>query len=181
MELLRAVWRRYRSWRLWVQIVVAVIAVSIAVAPFSEDEPTTVRTASASKDEPVEDALPRATTTEYISPPTTSTTVEPVTTTAPPTTAAPPTTPPPPSRRPRPTYAEPEPAPEPEPAAAAAASGGRCHSSYEGTCIPPDVSDADCAGGSGNGPWYVQESNIRVVGPDVFDLDRDGNGIGCES
>lgn len=56
-----------------------------------------------------------------------------------------------------------------------------CHASYEGTCIPPDVSDADCAGGSGNGPWYVQEKNIRVVGPDVFDLDRDGNGIGCQS
>ena len=56
-----------------------------------------------------------------------------------------------------------------------------CHSSYEGTCIPPDVSDADCAGGSGNGPWYVQERNVRVVGPDVFDLDRDGDGLGCES
>lgn len=57
---------------------------------------------------------------------------------------------------------------------------GTCHSSYAGTCIPPDVEDADCAGGSGNGPFYVRERNIRVTGPDVFDLDRDGDGIGCE-
>lgn len=56
-----------------------------------------------------------------------------------------------------------------------------CHTSYRRTCIPPDVSDADCAGGSGNGPWYVQEKNIAVVGPDVFDLDRDGNGVGCQT
>jgi hypothetical protein len=56
-----------------------------------------------------------------------------------------------------------------------------CHPSYEGTCIPPDVSDADCAGGSGNGPWYVQEKNVRVVGPDVFGLDRNHDGLGCES
>ena len=64
---------------------------------------------------------------------------------------------------------------------AAPASTGGCHPSYQGTCIPPNVSDADCAGGSGNGPYYVQEKNIRVVGPDVFDLDRNGDGIGCES
>jgi endonuclease YncB( thermonuclease family) len=62
----------------------------------------------------------------------------------------------------------------------AGASGG-CHTSYTRTCIPPEVSDADCAGGSGNGPWYVKEEDIGVVGPDVFDLDRDGDGVGCES
>ena len=56
-----------------------------------------------------------------------------------------------------------------------------CHGSYTGTCIPPDAEDADCAGGSGNGPFYVQEKNIRVTGADVFDLDRDGDGIGCEA
>jgi hypothetical protein len=43
------------------------------------------------------------------------------------------------------------------------------------------VSDADCAGGSGNGPWYVQEKNIGVVGPDVFGLDADHDGLGCEA
>ena len=67
------------------------------------------------------------------------------------------------------------------PAPAPASSAAGCHSSYEGTCIPPDVSDADCASGTGNGPFYVQEADVRVVGPDVFDLDRDRDGIGCES
>lgn len=56
----------------------------------------------------------------------------------------------------------------------------RCHPSYRGACIPADVSDADCAGGSGNGPYYVQERNIQVVGPDVYGLDADANGVGCE-
>jgi hypothetical protein len=60
-------------------------------------------------------------------------------------------------------------------------SSASCHPSYTRTCIPPDGSDADCAGGGGNGPWYVKEKNIGVIGPDVFDLDRDGDGIGCES
>jgi hypothetical protein len=40
--------------------------------------------------------------------------------------------------------------------------------------------DYDCAGGSGNGPNYVS-GPISVVGPDEFDLDRDNDGIGCES
>lgn len=48
--------------------------------------------------------------------------------------------------------------------------------------LPPNVSDADCAGGKGDGPHYVTEKDIRVVGPDVFDLDTGGvPGIGCES
>jgi len=54
-----------------------------------------------------------------------------------------------------------------------------CHPSYEGACVPVDVSDVDCAGGSGNGPYYV--GRVRVVGPDVYGLDRDHDGIGCES
>jgi hypothetical protein len=28
---------------------------------------------------------------------------------------------------------------------------------------------------------YVQEKNFRVVGPDVYKLDADGDGIACES
>jgi hypothetical protein len=31
---------------------------------------------------------------------------------------------------------------------------------------------------SGNGPKYT--GRVTVGGPDVFDLDRDGDGIGCE-
>jgi micrococcal nuclease len=57
---------------------------------------------------------------------------------------------------------------------------GGCHGSYKGTCIPSDVSDADCAGGSGNGPHYVDEKNFRVVGPDEYGLDADHDGVGCE-
>ena len=54
----------------------------------------------------------------------------------------------------------------------------RCHSSYSGKCVPI-ASDVDCAGGSGNGPAYVS-GPVRVVGPDVYRLDRDKDGWGCE-
>lgn len=53
-----------------------------------------------------------------------------------------------------------------------------CHSSYTDGCVPI-ASDVDCGGGSGNGPAYVWES-VTVVGPDVYDLDGDGDGVGCE-
>jgi hypothetical protein len=52
-----------------------------------------------------------------------------------------------------------------------------CDPNYE-PCVPID-SDVDCAGGSGNGPSYVQ-GPIKVIGVDIYDLDRDGDGIGCE-
>jgi len=53
----------------------------------------------------------------------------------------------------------------------------KCHPSYSG-CLNPNASDYDCAGGSGNGPYYT--GRVRVIGPDVFGLDRDGDGLGCE-
>jgi hypothetical protein len=74
------------------------------------------------------------------------------------------------TRQPPPPPPEPEPEPEPEP---------DCDSNYAGGCVPID-SDVDCAGGSGNGPSYVN-GPVRVVGSDIYDLDRDGDGIGCES
>ena len=52
-----------------------------------------------------------------------------------------------------------------------------CHPSYD-PCVPI-ASDVDCAGGRGNGPVYVR-GPIRVIGPDVYRLDRDGDGIACE-
>ena len=52
-----------------------------------------------------------------------------------------------------------------------------CHPSYSG-CLNPSASDYDCAGGSGNGPYYT--GRVQVTGPDVFDLDRDNDGWGCE-
>lgn len=53
-----------------------------------------------------------------------------------------------------------------------------CDSNYSGGCVPV-ASDVDCGGGSGNGPEYVY-GVVRVVGSDVYDLDRDGDGYGCD-
>jgi hypothetical protein len=79
------------------------------------------------------------------------------------------------------TTAAPAPAPAAAPAAPAApAKAGACHPSYAGTCIPPAVVDADCFGLNENGPWFVREENVRVVGPDVFHLDVDFDGVACE-
>lgn len=75
---------------------------------------------------------------------------------------------PPPKPKPRPT---PTPEPDPEPV-------DDCHPSYAGACLDPTASDYDCSGGSGNGPRYT--GRVTVVGPDVWDLDRDNDGIGCE-
>lgn len=46
-------------------------------------------------------------------------------------------------------------------------------------CLPP-AEDYDCAGGSGNGPAYAH-GPVEVTGSDPYDLDRDGDGIACES
>lgn len=70
-----------------------------------------------------------------------------------------------------PPAAAPAPAPAPAP-------GGGCDSHYTGACVPI-AKDVDCAGGSGNGPAYVQ-GPVTVVGSDIYDLDSDGDGIGCE-
>lgn len=56
--------------------------------------------------------------------------------------------------------------------------GGSCTPGYS-PCIPPGP-DVDCAGGSGNGPRYV-DGPVRVSGDDPYDLDSDGDGFGCES
>jgi len=70
-----------------------------------------------------------------------------------------------------PAPSNPTPAPSPAPS---------CDPSYKGACLKPNVSDYDCAGGSGDGPYYVQ-GPITVVGDDHYGLDRDGDGIACES
>jgi len=54
---------------------------------------------------------------------------------------------------------------------------GACDPNYSG-CVPI-ASDVDCAGGSGNGPAYVR-GPIQVIGTDIYDLDRDGDGVACE-
>jgi len=66
----------------------------------------------------------------------------------------------------------------PVPKLAPMAAEPQCHPSYSGACLNPSASDYDCASGSGNGPYYT--GRVGVIGPDVFDLDRDGDGWGCE-
>jgi PASTA domain len=74
---------------------------------------------------------------------------------------------------PPPPTAPPPPPPSPAP-------GGGCDPSYPDECLDPSAEDYDCAGGSGNGPEYV-EGPLRVRPPDPFGLDADGDGWGCES
>lgn len=64
------------------------------------------------------------------------------------------------------------PKPKPQPASSS------CDPNYAGACVPI-ASDVDCAGGSGNGPAYVT-GPVQVVGTDIYGLDRDGDGWGCE-
>ena len=64
------------------------------------------------------------------------------------------------------------------PVSFAGAAGGECDPNYADGCVPV-ASDVDCAGGSGNGPAYFS-GTARVVGSDVYGLDRDGDGIACE-
>lgn len=71
-------------------------------------------------------------------------------------------------------YVAPAPAPAP-----AEPSGGGCDPNYSGQCVPI-ASDVDCAGGSGNGPAYVG-GPVYVVGNDIYDLDRDGDGVACDA
>ena len=73
-----------------------------------------------------------------------------------------------------PSSSPPLPPPPPEPQAAS-----QCDANYSGACVPI-ASEVDCEGGSGNGPAYVR-GPVYVVGEDIYDLDADGDGVGCES
>lgn len=75
------------------------------------------------------------------------------------------------TRPPQTPIPEPEPAPEPRRLVAPEPEPARdCHPSYSG-CLPigPDLDCADIDG------------SVRVVGPDEYRLDRDDDGVGCES
>jgi hypothetical protein len=56
-----------------------------------------------------------------------------------------------------------------------AVTGRGCHPSYA-PCVPR-AEDVDCAG-EGDGPEHVR--HVRVIGPDEYGLDPDGNGVGCD-
>lgn len=57
--------------------------------------------------------------------------------------------------------------------------GSNCDSNYEGPCVPI-ARDVDCEGGSGDGPEYVS-GPVYVVGNDIYRLDNNNDGVGCES
>ncbi|WP_052226303.1 hypothetical protein [Microbacterium mangrovi] len=63
-------------------------------------------------------------------------------------------------------------------ATAAIAAAPRCDPNYAWACVPI-ASDVDCAGGGGNGPAYVV-GPVKVIGVDIYRLDSDHDGIGCE-
>ncbi len=109
------------------------------------------------------------TTTTFEPPPTTTTTTTPPPTTTTTTTLV--VAPPPPVTEEPPPVTQQPPAPEPEPAPSG------CDPNYSG-CVPV-ASDVDCAGGSGNGPAYA-DGPVDVIGSDIYDLDRDSDGVACE-
>src|SRR5215813_6264691 len=53
----------------------------------------------------------------------------------------------------------------------------QCDPNYSG-CVPI-ATDVDCAGGRGDGPAFVK-GPVRVIGKDIYKLDSDHDGIGCE-
>jgi resuscitation-promoting factor RpfB len=64
-----------------------------------------------------------------------------------------------------------------KPAPVVQAPPSNCTPGYS-PCLTP-ASDYDCAGGSGNGPAYT--GYVTITGSDPYDLDSDGDGVGCES
>lgn len=144
----------------------AVASVAVACAVPTEEAATT---ATAAPRAPL--TLAPEPTTEAAPPPQLATSAPPAAisstttstipaTTVPPTTAAPTTAAPPPPTI-RPLVSVP----------------ANCDPNYT-PCVPID-SDVDCAGGSGNGPSYVR-GPVTVIGSDIYGLDRDGDGLGCE-
>lgn len=64
---------------------------------------------------------------------------------------------------------------EPAPAAApvAADSSDGCSPEYAGACVPDDAGDVNCTD--------LYDTDFDSVGSDPYGLDRDGDGIACES
>jgi hypothetical protein len=152
-----------------VAIAVAAVFLLVAAIPEGADDEGDAR-----RDVQLAEQVADEVTTTAPIPSSTTTTAAPTTTTAPPTTT---TTvvvttlpPPPPTTAPPVTVA---------PVAAVTRSDSSCDPNYADGCVPV-ASDVDCAGGSGNGPAYVT-GPVRVIGVDVYDLDRDGDGWGCDS
>ena len=57
----------------------------------------------------------------------------------------------------------------------------RRHHDGAGDDWPPTRAAIRPTAGRTTSTAYVYEEDFEVVGPDVYDLDGDGDGIGCES
>jgi flagellar hook assembly protein FlgD len=59
--------------------------------------------------------------------------------------------------------------------------GANCTPGYSPCLTYHGGADYDCAGGSGNGPYYTTPGVVyRVTGSDPYGLDADNDGYGCE-
>jgi hypothetical protein len=159
----RRLWKSFRRWPIWAQVIVALFTVGVLAAPFTQNG-STQPTAATSNDSSLADPV-----TVVPNPP------------------APAFTPPPvapvvePSAPPAPAPSTPPPAPRPVVRRSTVSDPPvqHCHPSYTGACLDPNASDYDCIGGSGDGPLYT--GPVRVVGPDEYRLDADHDGYGCEN
>ena len=62
----------------------------------------------------------------------------------------------------------------------ASSAGSNCTPGYS-PCLPAGPSDYDCYGGDGNGPAYTAPGVVyKITGSDPYQLDSNGNGLGCE-
>ena len=166
-------WRKFRASPMWAQITVWVVLAIVILAVIAPDEPEEVATVGQTT------TVEQTTTTEitpeaevYECPAGLSNLPcdELPTTTSPPrTTAAPATTvPPPPPPTDPPATSPPRTSP---PATDPPAAASSCAPGYS-PCVPPYPPDVNC----GDLSFPVQ-----VSGTDPHGLDRDGDGLGCES
>jgi hypothetical protein len=66
-------------------------------------------------------------------------------------------------------------------AKAAPAPSSNCTPGYSPCLVYHGGADYDCAGGSGDGPYYTEPGRTyRVTGSDPYGLDADNDGYGCE-
>jgi len=181
-RLRRGVAVRVNAWPTWAKVTAAAVFLLILLIPFVASDAESERTVSADGPRPTEPE-PTTSTAPPTTAPTTTTAAPTTTSTIPPTTAPPPPTTAPPTT-PTPTTAPPTTGPpETDPPTAISPPDGRhdrsgaCDPNYSG-CVPV-ADDVDCRGGRGDGPEYV-DGPVQVLGSDVYGLDRDGDGTGCE-
>jgi hypothetical protein len=69
--------------------------------------------------------------------------------------------------------------PEPPPSVEPRNAGPDCTPGYD-PCLPDFGDDYDCFSGEGDGPFYTGRVYVQQ-GMDVYKLDRDASGEGCEA